>query len=537
MVGSVFICYSRNDERFVLDFAMKLKEKGVLVWLDQWDIPFGLSYIRAIEEALTSCSCLLVVLSPDSVESSDVESEWHKALRIGKPVIPVLYKNCKIPYLLDTIPRIDFTSERTDDDIAFNKLFKALGMAEIPLQKIYEVITPKKETLVSATDITIDNPNPVGSDVSDAHTFPKQIEVAALYKPDVYIDDIKYSTIQEAVNSGIPGKTIDLVAGTYQENLRIDKSFTIKGAGVGKTIIDGCRGGSVIFVGKNRAEIDVTLTGITVKGGTCTEVKAAGNDPNTNVCGGGIINHGNLTITDCIISDNEAYFGGGIFNRGTLNLEKGASVIHNAGYDGGGIYNQGGVRSLALVNLNGCSIEKNQAKQRGAGIYSVGNTVNIYSGTTISGNIAGNSGGGIYLAPSKYVLKMYGGDILDNHAVASGGGIFSYGGNVHLKGGSIHINTATHGAGVENASGGLITLDGARIHKNIADRNGNGEGGGIMNVGTLILNSGSIDHNHASINGGGICNNKKHGKWEGNLALVHDNTLGSDRIPDDIALC
>jgi hypothetical protein len=72
-----------------------------------------------------------------------------------------------------------------------------------------------------------------------------------------------------------------------------------------------------------------------------------------------------------------------------------------------------------LVNLNGCSIEKNHAKECGAGIYSVGNTVNISPGTTISGNIAENSGGGVYLAPSKYVLNMDGGDIHDNHATTS----------------------------------------------------------------------------------------------------------------------
>jgi len=80
-----------------------------------------------------------------------------------------------------------------------------------------------------------------------------------------------------------------------------------------------------------------------------------------------------------------------------------------------------------------------------------------------------------------------------------------------------------------------MILDGTRIHNNTADKDGDdGLGGGIMNSGTLILNSGSIDHNHASKDGGSIFNTGN-GKCMGNSELVHHNTLGSDRIPDDIA--
>jgi hypothetical protein len=117
----------------------------------------------------------------------------------------------------------------------------------------------------------------------------------------------------------------------------------------------------------------------------------------------------------------------------------------------------------------------------------------------------------------------------------SGGGIYNYGGDVHLNGGNIFSNTARIGAGALNG-GGTITLCGTRIYRNIADKDGNGLGGGIWNGETLILKSGSIDNNHASRKGGGICH-KKNKEPTGNLALVHDNTLGSDHIPDDIAVC
>jgi hypothetical protein len=39
MGDRVFICYDREDEEFVLKLAASLKNRGVPVWLDQWDIP------------------------------------------------------------------------------------------------------------------------------------------------------------------------------------------------------------------------------------------------------------------------------------------------------------------------------------------------------------------------------------------------------------------------------------------------------------------------------------------------------------------
>jgi hypothetical protein len=41
MSGHVFICYARQDSQFVLALATKLKDRGVPVWLDLWNIPPG----------------------------------------------------------------------------------------------------------------------------------------------------------------------------------------------------------------------------------------------------------------------------------------------------------------------------------------------------------------------------------------------------------------------------------------------------------------------------------------------------------------
>lgn len=87
MDGHVFICYSRNDEDLVLKLATILKQQGVPVWLDQWDIPPGADYNRTIERALNSCARLLLFLSPAAVGSDEVQSEWLKALKDRKLVL------------------------------------------------------------------------------------------------------------------------------------------------------------------------------------------------------------------------------------------------------------------------------------------------------------------------------------------------------------------------------------------------------------------------------------------------------------------
>lgn len=344
--------------------------------------------------------------------------------------------------------------------------------------------------------------------------------------PGVYLKGCKYSTLQAAIDAAKPREVITVAAGTYAENILIDKSLTINGAGAGKTIIDGSRAASVIMVGKRKANINVALSGLTIEKGIGSSVSVDDKGSNTYVCGGGILNYGTLTIADSIVSDNTAQCGGGIFNKGTLNLNTGTSVTQNAAHDGGGIYG-----SMGLISLNGGSVISNRSEQLGAGIYiSYRCSAKMQTGT-ISNNISGNNGGGIYSQGG--FVEIEDGTIFENDAYVSGGGIYFYGGNANrLKGGSIYSNTARNGAGVSNG-GGLMLLDGALIYGNIANKDGNGLGGGIMNSGKLTLKNGSIDHNTAFTEGGGIFNTK-YAELSGDMQLVHDNAL-INGLPDDIS--
>jgi hypothetical protein len=130
MGNHVFVCYAREDESFVLKLAASLKNLGVPIWLDQWNIPSGADWDLTIDNALYECAQFLIVLSETSVKSIEVRSELRTVLDEKKPIVPILYQSCRIPRQLRLIQRADFTSCSPDDVAALNQVLKALGMGE-----------------------------------------------------------------------------------------------------------------------------------------------------------------------------------------------------------------------------------------------------------------------------------------------------------------------------------------------------------------------------------------------------------------------
>ena len=121
---TAFFSYSREDSSFALRLAEDLKHAGVAVWMDQLDIEPGVSWDRAVELALNRCSSMLIVLSPHSVRSENVLNEVSVALSREKRVIPILYRDCDIPFQLVRMQHVDF---RSDYDSGLSSLLKTLA--------------------------------------------------------------------------------------------------------------------------------------------------------------------------------------------------------------------------------------------------------------------------------------------------------------------------------------------------------------------------------------------------------------------------
>ena len=120
---TAFVSYSREDLEFVRRLAQDLKAAGARVWMDKLDIRPGQKWAKAVAEALEKCNRLLVVLSPSSVKSANVDAEINEVLESGKEVIPIIYRDCKNPFLLKPFQYADF---RADYSEALKELLAAL---------------------------------------------------------------------------------------------------------------------------------------------------------------------------------------------------------------------------------------------------------------------------------------------------------------------------------------------------------------------------------------------------------------------------
>jgi hypothetical protein len=109
--SAAFFSYSRDDSEFALRLAGDLKAAGANVWLDQLDIRPGDRWDHAVEGALTRCPCLLVILSPASVNSTNVMDEVSFALEERKTVFPVMYRDCTVPFRLRRGQQVELRHE------------------------------------------------------------------------------------------------------------------------------------------------------------------------------------------------------------------------------------------------------------------------------------------------------------------------------------------------------------------------------------------------------------------------------------------
>ena len=137
-----FFSYAHEDAEFALRLAKDLRAGGAAIWIDRLDIKPGQRWDRAIEDALAKCPQLLVILSPDATESTNVMDEVSLALEEGKTVLPVVHRQCKIPFRLRRLQYVDLTLNYNE---GLGRLLETLGFAvppsEVPEDSVDEELT------------------------------------------------------------------------------------------------------------------------------------------------------------------------------------------------------------------------------------------------------------------------------------------------------------------------------------------------------------------------------------------------------------
>jgi len=104
----VFISYNSENEDFAELVKMKLKEKGIQVWIAAHGIRAGKEWRQEIDKGLREYDVVVVLLNKISTKSPYVTYEWAFALGIGKTIIPVLTEECEIHPRLEAVQYIDF---------------------------------------------------------------------------------------------------------------------------------------------------------------------------------------------------------------------------------------------------------------------------------------------------------------------------------------------------------------------------------------------------------------------------------------------
>ena len=123
---SVFISYSRSDSDFVNDLANRLREAGCKVWQDISGLRGGQTWASEIDRAVRDSDALIVVLSPESSASEWVQKETLLAMKLHKPIVPILLRETEIPVQLINLQFVDFRGDMAE---ATQKLFEAISIS------------------------------------------------------------------------------------------------------------------------------------------------------------------------------------------------------------------------------------------------------------------------------------------------------------------------------------------------------------------------------------------------------------------------
>ena len=338
--------------------------------------------------------------------------------------------------------------------------------------------------------------------------------------PAAEVNGRTYASLKAAIAAASNGDTVRLLKDINRATedpadgaaylVEINKTITLNLNG---WMIDAEGRSTVLYIGGN-ANVTVTDSDPTRNSGITYTDPISGQSVTVT---GGVITGGSMTN-----------YGGGVYidSHGCLSMDSGAIVGNTSGKTGGGVFAEYG-----SFIMSGGLIAGNKASVAGGGVLIYGGSFNMSGGAAISGNTAGEDGGGVYLIGyQSSIFEMSGSASVSGNTAANGGGVCvpnesSFimsgsasvsgnkaslrGGGVFVTGGSFSMsenasvsgNTADYGGGVSVTSDGSFDMSGS------ASVSGNSAyiGGGVDVYGSLSMSeNASVSGNEANTQGGGV---------------------------------
>lgn len=213
--------------------------------------------------------------------------------------------------------------------------------------------------------------------------------------------------------------------------------------------------------------------------------------------GGGIRQDaGELVLTGVDVLDCQGNDGGGIRANGKLTMNGGsirACASPGIG-NGGGAYVA--TPGASTVTFDGVAFDFNSAGQRGGALRTTSGTFVQVRNCAFSGCTASIGGAMSWRGSGLVELSL-----VESNSAATGGGIaIDLGGTMTLARSTLRTNSADQGGAMNVAGATSVTLLEVAIEANTAQVNG----GGIANLGTLVIGRSTISGNTSSGAGGGI---------------------------------
>ena len=118
---NVFLCYHSKDRPLVEAIGKRLKERGILPWLDVWEVRPGVRWQKELRRTIKSVKAAAVFIGPGSAgpwHELEVESILQEFVKRNKPVIPVILAdrvgNPRLPAFLSSWHKVDMRNPSPD---------------------------------------------------------------------------------------------------------------------------------------------------------------------------------------------------------------------------------------------------------------------------------------------------------------------------------------------------------------------------------------------------------------------------------------
>ena len=356
-------------------------------------------------------------------------------------------------------------------------------------------------------------------------------------------------TIQDAIDANTyAGSRVVVGDGVYTQGgfsasgvlnrVYLAKPLTVTAANARQAVVQGGADTRCAYV-KERGRLE----GLCLVNGT-----TATNGDGVYGCGGGgaLLDNGG-SISNCLVAGNWAPQGGGVYCNQTGNVLHCEIVSNRSLFYGGGVYcAQGGMVEGCRVVANVCSnatgsnlggglfatnggairttlFSNNYARTDGGGAYIMRGRPVVFSDCVLADNVAGASGGGVYLSSTGLVAGC---DIVNNRSIDSGGGgVYFYesgtasnctirgneaggsGGGLYANRAGMAIQCVFSGNETPFNGGGAYLYDYSCAADCDVTGNRAGQNGGGLYLGgnnSITCRNCRVEGNVASNNGGGI---------------------------------